>query len=336
MRLSKRMSALFPFAFPLLAGWHHPALAPFSLDPLYAPDTGAPAGGGAAPAAPAAGVDGPETGQGGTGAAGADDDAADDDDDVRAAGGAAGAGAAPPPNPLQRKLNDAIRRRKKGNAIIHALCERLGIDPDELEARPTNDPDNPYQIVGLDDATPPTTGQRGGRAEPARPGKPSAKLVRLERENAALRDFVTGTIVADRIRSACVKHNAIDDDNGQFSDIVAQVLPKMRTDFVQDDDTGRITVTTYAADASGEMLYDGRGEPHSEETLVVQLLNAKPKYRHSTYRPGTGAGGSALPGANPRRSGTPGAPVTAASGNGHGRGGATDATDTAINQFFGR
>jgi hypothetical protein len=289
-------------AFGRMLGVHH-------VDPVPGAE---PAGGSAAP--PPAPAPAPINFGGDGGAAGGGDGGGGDGG---AAGGSRHGGS-------DRQLKDAIRRRNKAQATHRALAETIGVDPEDFKLVATNDPANPYRLEAppellerLERARDIIAGEgegegtgAAGAASKRQPQRrtPSAEATRLQaqlnaanRQRDALIRYITRVAIVGPIRSTCVRMGAIDDDNGQFSDIVQQLLPRFRpaVEFDEDNPEAEPIVSIQTFDASNAPIVDPQsGEPMTPERLTEQFLTQRPKYLAAQYRGGPGAGGAAIGGAH--------------------------------------
>jgi hypothetical protein len=299
MRRKKRLP------FPFFAAFIKPENAQFLT--LDAPDNGNGNGGG--------------TNAGGGSSAAGTEGETDNDGETERVNDNPPVAAHPQIDPT--KFHSAVKRRQKASFLAKAIAHKAGISLDDVQVIETGDKANPFKIIGLED-------DAESNSVAGKPNKPRSnpQVERLKRERSALIDWIRTNVVASRIRTACAKHGAVDDDGGMYEDIVNLILPKFVCNVDFEEGAAQPEVITYAVDAVGEPI-----EGATEESLVAELLKRKPKFRKPDFRPGTGAGGSSIGGNNPRKNGTPGSVV---SSNQNGNSKVPAHVATAGQQFFGK
>lgn len=248
----------------------------------------------------------------------------------RGSGAAADGGAA---------LAKALKERKKAKALANTLLRGMGIDPEQVKTVSTGDPANPLRIEGVPDLDQRLTlaravGSAGGGAGRGK-GAQSVEVATLtaqvngaRKQIAALIKFINRTATVDPIRAACVKYHAIDDDGGQFEDIVNALAPFFRPNVEIDpeDAEAEPEVSVLCVQRDGTpYINPATNQPHTPDTLVQAYLTRKPHMRQANFRGGPGAGGSTV-GSNPRR---PAAVQTTPNGNGNGNGDYDDSSAEA-------
>lgn len=253
-------------------------------------------------------------------------------------GGSGGpGGAAPVATPAapagDDRLSKVLGERKKARQAFRHLLRGLGVDPDSVKVVNTGDPANPIRIEGVGDldarlsVARAATGAAGGVAGKPGKGATSVELAQskatteaLRRQNAALVTFIKRTTLVEPIRAACAKYHAIDDDGGKYEDIVNQIAPSGRVDvdFDIEDAAAQPEVRVYfvGRDGSTPLINAATSEPATADSLVLEFLTKRPKYRQANFRSGPGAGGSQV-GTAPRR--VPGIQTTPINGNGSGK-----------------
>lgn len=323
--MSKRQARFLSSLFPIIAAvWVRPETGFLTLD---APDTGANQGGGNAGANPPAG--------GNAGAGTGEQEGEEGEEESEGTEGTDQQGGGNPPARPQAdpKVQNAIKRRKKASFLARAIADAAGIDIDELEVRETRDKNRPFEIVGLNEQL---EGKQRNSGDNSGAGKnknqrTNPQVERLKRERQALIEWIRQNVVAANIRAACVKHGAVDDDGGQFEDIVNLVLPQFVCNVEFEEGANAPEVSTYAVDSDGEPIPDV-----TEDQLVSDLLRRKPKFRKPDFRAGPGAGGNVVGNNNQRRNGTPGVLVGSGANGNRGASGVPKHIESAGKQFFGR
>lgn len=254
-------------------------------------------------------------------------------------------------------MNKAELKRQRANAGFRIMCAALHLDPRtvDLKRNPqtrqweiTNVPDLAERMAAAQAAVAGVTSRQPGRrgnnsaadiAAAAAGAATQAETDTLQRRVDSLIGYITRVAVVEPLRAGCREHGAIDDDNGQFGDIVNQLLPAWKTsvDFDDDaDDNAEPTVSVVATDSAGHPIINRRtNKPITPSEMVAAFLDARPKYRASNVRGGPGAGG--------HRVGTAmGGPIgAAATGRRNGQNvqtqpaGAEDHTLSQVAGFFG-
>jgi hypothetical protein len=203
-----------------------------------------------------------------------------------------------------------VRQRDRSKEAFKALLRSLGRDPEAVEIVETGDPDEPFRVEGEEidelrelaskaagEAATPKSAEAKRRIEEQRRkrivGPVQRKLDAANRRNAALVSWIQENAVAAPLRLACRDEEIVDDDDGQFADVV-ELLSKrfvVRVDLDEDDPTSDVVVTLDTVDGEGQPIRGADGEPLTPREMVADLAKKKPKFRKSGFRPGTGAGG---------------------------------------------
>jgi hypothetical protein len=211
------------------------------------------------------------------------------------------------------RYGQAMKERKKAKSALRALVQGLGGDPDKIKLVSTGDPANPVRIEGIDDLD---TRLAAGRAMAGVGGSGKSKggqnnvdvatltaqVAAYKRQVAALMAYIGRIAVVEPIRAECVRQHAIDDENGEFSDIVSALAPrfKQEIEFDTDDADAEPEVRIYPVDSSGQPLINpATAKPFTVGEMVADLLKRKPKLQEQKFRPGPGAGGNNVGGAKP-------------------------------------
>lgn len=250
----------------------------------------------------------------------------------------------PPPAPAAppagfypaAQYRETEKRRKKYTTAFQGIIRKIAPDVDmkNVKVRFTSDPENPVVIDGIPDldvrlnaastiAQASGTSRRSNQAAP-QVSELQAQNAALRRMNAALVDYVKHASIIQPMRAACMRHGAVDDHNGQFTDIVNFLSPRAETNVEIDpeDDNAPVAVSIVVKDENGNPAVDPKtSQPLTIDQMVEQFLTRYPKYRSTNYRPGPGAGGAGMP---VRRNG-----VVVSNGQ------ATNRTAKAIGNYFG-
>lgn len=245
-------------------------------------------------------------------------------------------------------LAKALKERKKAKALANTLLRALGIDPETVKQVPTGDPANPYRLEGVPNldtvltvaraAVGGTGGNGGGRGKAAQTVEVAtlnAQVATLKKQIAALVKFITRTAVVEPIRAACVKYHAIDDDGGQFEDIVTALAshfrPNVELDLEDAEAEPDVSVLCVQRDGQTPFINPATNQPHTPDSLVLDFLTRRPKYRQAQFRAGPGAGGAAV-GNTPRRAA---GVTTTLNGNGNSAETADERTARAVAALTG-
>lgn len=242
-----------------------------------------------------------------------------DDDTILAGGGDDGGGnggsgnPSPAPAPKEKTYTETefkgvSKARDKFKRQMKALAKTLGVDPETLEFVETDDPDNPFEVRGLEDEIEAIEKARGETNDPKkkkedaeakrlRIARPFMRLAEQEKAKAAaLQKWIERNAVIASIRLACAKNGAVDDDSGKFADIVEHISRRMIVTVAVEDDS-EPDVTIVARDDEGNEFDGANGDvEHDANLLVSDLLTRRPKYRKAEFRAGPGAGGSSVGG----------------------------------------
>jgi hypothetical protein len=238
-----------------------------------------------------------------------DDDPNDGGPGAGGAGGAGGGGGGTPkpadppsdPPPVKtytvKEFKDVTKERDRAKQKTRALLSVLGVaNPDEVSIRFTDDPDQPVVVEGLDEIT--ELIERGRNAaqdaNPAERRRQQAQFRQrietpLKKEIAALKKWVEENAVIEPIRRACRNQHIVDDDGGQFADVVQLLRPRMPVRVEFDGDHASVFIDSI--NEQGDPLRTGDDEPFDAEMMVAELAKRKPKFKQADYRPGPGAGG---------------------------------------------
>jgi hypothetical protein len=215
----------------------------------------------------------------------------------------------PPANPASDpRVSEALKERKKAKAGFRALVRAMGGDPDKVKIVSTGDPAEPYRIEGIDNLDTRMAAARavGGASGGKRGATQSVEVVQItaqrdayKRQVNALVEFIKRTAVVEPIRANCVKHHAIDDDNGAFDDIVSMLAPKSKVeiDFDPEDVSKEPEIRVYFIGADGQPIINpATGQLANADFMVADFLAKRPKYRLASFRPGPGAGNRSFTG----------------------------------------
>lgn len=207
---------------------------------------------------------------------------------------------APTGTPENRRL---IQERQRARRALKSVFTSLGISPDhvKIEGGTGNIPIKFVSIIDGSDLTPKLQGAAayiaGGGAPPKGANQNAVLVAQLQGENGSLKKkntaliaFIKRTAVIEPLRAACIKHHAVDDDNGQYSDIINILAPLFVVDvgFDEDDESAEPEITVTPMNAGTPMMNATTNVLHTPDTLVDDLLTRKPKFRISTFRPGPG------------------------------------------------
>jgi hypothetical protein len=233
----------------------------------------------------------------------------DDPENPTGAPGGGTATANPPANPppaanpaSDPRVSEALKERKKAKAGFRALVRAMGGDPEKVKIVATGDPAEPYRIEGIDNLDTRMAAARavGASGSGKRGGTPSVEVAQItaqrdayKRQVAALIGFIKRTAVVEPIRANCVKHGAIDDDNGAFDDIVGILAPKSKVDidFDPEDASKEPEIRVYFIGADGQpIINQATGQLANADFMVADFLAKRPKYRQANFRSGPGAG----------------------------------------------
>lgn len=229
-------------------------------------------------------------------------------DTLPAGGGTGGGGNPPAKTYTAAEWRGIVKERDRFKKQMRAIARTLGIEPDSLEFVETNDPENPLTIEGdeieellaavekfrADKSGNPGDKKRADDEKKKRLLRPVERRAEVaESKVAALIKWIERNAVIPSIRLACRENQAVDDDGGQYSDIVKLVLPKMPVKVEFDDDDKSANVVTGAMNDDGTDFESATGDPMQDaNALVSALLNSKPKFKNANFRPGPGAGGA--------------------------------------------
>jgi hypothetical protein len=288
-RLSRKTRFASLFAAAMLA-------LPFATAPRFAchyEGEGEGTGGGAGGTAGAGG-----TGDGG-GAGGTGD------------GGGTGAPAAKPKKTYgEQEFSSVTRARDAAKKRLNALIKSLGRDPEDVTFVETGDPENPFTVEGIEDVID-AASKAGGDSEAKKRADadkkrrllaPVEKKLRVaEKKSEALVNWIQRNAIVAPIRAACIAEKIVDDDGGQFSDVVALLKPRFKTTVIIDDDDATVpaSVDILAMAEDSEDAIDGAtGDPWQDaRKMVAELARKRPKFKQSEFRRGPGAGGQNAGGA---------------------------------------
>jgi len=207
-----------------------------------------------------------------------------------------------PPPPTKKtytkvEFDHATSERDRERKLRRKVLQILGVDADDLDIEWGEDGEP--VITGLEDlqskltagvsATDPAA-QEAARKKIVKPLE--KQIAALTNENKALRQLVEDVAIVQPLREAARLEQAVDDDGGQFTDLVELLRKRFRPVIVVDQATQRATCEIQTLDAEGKELHDADGDPLKPRDVVKGFLDAKPKYRSASYRPGPGAGGA--------------------------------------------
>lgn len=221
-------------------------------------------------------------------------------------GGAGGGGEMIPKSEADKAFKARDKAKAQAMATVGLFAQAMGIDPDEVRIEETGDKDNPYKLVGpnLEELSATLAEARKTKAGKGKwedrekelvetHGRKVATLTKNHQRELSARDaWIEQQAVIDPIRSACVAEKAIDDDEGQFSDIVALLRPRVRVERSVDEESGNLNLKITVLGDDGKPMLDGKGNAATVRQLVADLLSKRPKYRQAQYRSGPGAGGN--------------------------------------------